>query len=254
MMPDDGRKGLTLVEVLVVVLVLVLLVGLLLPAIQHARESARRSSCIGGNSKKFALGLHNYHDVFGMFPPAYIADDAGRPVHSWRILVLPYLGAETAYEKYDFASPWHSAANRSLIDSLGSYPYKCPSAPPENATMTDFLAVVGRDTVWPPDGSCVRIPDISDGTTNTIQFGEVDGSGIHRAEPRDFHTLQMSFEVNPTSGQGFSSPHPGIAFAIFADGSVKALRTGISEEIVRAMVTRNGGETVKPHEEGRELF
>lgn len=253
-MSPGNRKGLTLVEVVVVVVVVGILGSLFLSAILNAREAARRSGCIGGNSKAFALALHNYHDTFGMFPPAYVADQTGRPVHSWRILLLPYLDSNQVYEKYNFGKPWHAAGNRNLIDSLGEWPYKCPSAPPENATMTEFLAIVGRDTTWEQDGTCVRIRDITDGTANTIHFGEIDGSGIHRAEPRDFHTLQMSFRVNPTAGQGFSSRHPGIAFAIFADGRVSALRTGISEEIVRAMVTRNGGETVRPREDGRELY
>jgi len=38
------------------------------------------------------LALFNYHDDYGSYPPAYIADESGRPMHSWRVLILPYLG------------------------------------------------------------------------------------------------------------------------------------------------------------------
>jgi hypothetical protein len=253
-LPPNRRRGLSRLDVLITVGLVTLLAGLLIPAVHSAREAALTSACIGGNSKAFSLALHNYHDVHGTFPPAYVTGERNRPTHSWRVLLLPYLDLNDAYDRYDLTKPWDAAANRQLIDSRVDRPFKCPKAPPENATMTEFLAIVGRDTLWPEDGTCISFKDIPDGTANTILFAEVDTSGIHRAEPRDFHTLQMSFRVNSEFGQGISSPHRGIAFAAFADGSIKALRNGISEEVVRALVTRNGAERVKPRQEGRELY
>ena len=41
--------------------------------------------------KQIGVALHNYHDAHGCFPPAYIADANGRPMHSWRILLLAFL-------------------------------------------------------------------------------------------------------------------------------------------------------------------
>ena len=43
------------------------------------------------NMKQIALALHHYHDAFGAFPPAYVPDEDGRPMHSWRVLILPFL-------------------------------------------------------------------------------------------------------------------------------------------------------------------
>src|SRR5207244_4506816 len=62
----------------------------LLPSTRMPREASRRSVCVN-NLKQIGLALQNYHDDFGCFPPAYIADENGRPMHSWRVLILPYI-------------------------------------------------------------------------------------------------------------------------------------------------------------------
>src|SRR5262245_2481223 len=51
------------------------------------------SQC-GINLKQIGLALEQYRDTYRYFPPAYVADANGRPMHSWRVLILPYLGQE----------------------------------------------------------------------------------------------------------------------------------------------------------------
>jgi hypothetical protein len=66
--------------------VALILVALLQPAVAVSPEAARRNACIK-NLTLLGIALHNYHDKYKSFPPAYVADANGKPMHSWRILL-----------------------------------------------------------------------------------------------------------------------------------------------------------------------
>src|SRR5262245_51620214 len=70
---------------------------------------ARRHRCLS-RMCNVCMALQAYatnHE--GQLPPAYITDENGRPMHSWRVLILQYLGddARALYDKYDFDEPWN---------------------------------------------------------------------------------------------------------------------------------------------------
>jgi len=96
------KFGFTLIELLVVIAIIAILIALLLPAVQQAREAARRSTC-KNNLKQIALGLHNYHDVFGQFPYGSLAygSSAGRRFGNWRIFVLPQIDQAPMYNQIE---------------------------------------------------------------------------------------------------------------------------------------------------------
>src|SRR5262245_66359 len=91
--------------------------ALLLPAVQQGREAARRSQC-KNNLKQIALALLNYESRYGTFPPAYVADESGKPMHSWRVLILPDLDQQALYNDYNFSEPWDGPNNSRLLTRI----------------------------------------------------------------------------------------------------------------------------------------
>lgn len=107
----------TVVEWVVIAAIVVVLIGLLWPPVQLACSGSRRYHT-ANNLKTIGLALHNYHDAFGQFPPAFVADESGKPLYSWRVLILPYLEQKDLYERFDLAEAWDSAANEELIREM----------------------------------------------------------------------------------------------------------------------------------------
>jgi prepilin-type processing-associated H-X9-DG protein len=194
------------------------------------------------NLKLIGLALHNYHDAYGCFPPAYIADENGRPMHSWRVLILPWLGQEEIYDQYRFDEPWDGPNNRKLHDLTVSA-YVCPSHP-EARHATAYAAVIGPETAW-RGAEPLRLEAVRDGRDRTILLAEVSAPAIHWMEPRDLEFDRMSFAINgPKSAAGLSSRHPGGANSLLVDGAVRFLKQTLAANGLRALLTVAGGEEV----------
>ncbi len=238
------RFGLGPLEWLVVCAIIAVLVALLLPPATSGHGGARREQC-RNNLKQIALALHLYHDKYGSFPPAYVADENGRPMHSWRVLVLPFLDKQSLYDEYRFGEPWNGPNNSKLAEQRIDVLF-CPTENRKDgrvtSPMTSYVAVVGPESVWPGEAQS-KLSDITGGTDRTLLVVEVANSGIHWMEPRDLHVLQMTPIINGKSGQGISSAHIGGAHASFADGHVRFLSQQLPHETIKALLTRAGGET-----------
>jgi hypothetical protein len=212
--------------------------------VERARETARRAQC-RNNLKQIGLALLNYHDTWACFPPPYIADEEGRPIHSWRVLIRPYLDASPFYNQYRFDEPWNGPNNSKLIASERQLWHHCPSEHHDDPFTTDYVAVVGRGTAWDVDRS-VALGDMTDGPANTLLLVEVVGSGIHWAEPRDLTADQIAPMVNSKPGLGICSPHLGGAYGLMADGSVVFLSDKLAPATIRGLLTIDAGENVSP--------
>ncbi|RLS59163.1 MAG: DUF1559 domain-containing protein [Planctomycetota bacterium] len=198
------RRGFTLIELLVVIAIIAVLIALLLPAVQQAREAARRTQC-RNNLKQLGLALHNYHEVFGTFPPNGVASvreitGAQRLNQAWLAwsglaVLLPYIDQAPLYGTINFsyehganaAAPFpvngNLSARRTPIPA-----FMCPSDPGSGAKYTTDMAATsygistgpgsGWDMASAPVGFATlyrgsRTADITDGTSNTIAMSEM---------------------------------------------------------------------------------
>ncbi len=292
--------GFTLIELLVVVTIISLLIGLLLPAVQGAREAARRAQCVS-NLKQLGLAMHNYEGANRVFPPGYISNfdasgnDTG-PGWGWATMILPQFEQGPLFAAVNFTRPIQDASNASCLGPRIAV-CLCPSDdapllwqammrdasgnPIQSICQVPSANYVGMYGTSDPgidgDGiffrdSNIGIPNITDGTAQTIAIGERghalgeatwvgsvtgaslypvdnDGIGYPRVESGPGMILghaggnlgpgDPNSEVNQ-----FFSRHPGGVNFLFADGHASFLKTSMPNVIFRALATRAGGEMI----------
>lgn len=227
-----------------------ILVALLLPAVQAAREAARRMQCTN-NLKQIGLALLNYEQANKCFPPAFIPDENGKPKHSWRVLILPYLECNSTYNEYRFDEPWDSPHNKALASQMPMV-YRCPTEGGPGSLLTSYAMIVGPHAI--SDGPTPRrFVDIKDGSSNTILVAEAAGAGINWMEPRDLNTEEMTFCIKQFRDDGqesyindISSCHIGTANVVLGDGSVRSLPSSLNPKVLEALMTIDGDEKVLP--------
>ncbi|NLE39494.1 MAG: DUF1559 domain-containing protein [Pirellulaceae bacterium] len=203
-----------------------------------SRVAAQRAQCTN-QLRQLGAALLSYHGAHGSFPPAYVADANGKPMHSWRVLILPYLDYEELYERYRFDEPWDGPNNRKLHGEIVKC-FRCPSQNTvANPRATSYVAVVGPRTAWRGDRP-VRLARFIDNPETTILLVETKDSGIHWMEPRDLEYPPMPSQINAPSGGGISSHHGTSALVLFADGSVEVVSN--DAENVDALLTIDGGD------------
>ncbi len=249
---SSGTKvGMVMAMVLAVTLVVVGLLGVAFlaarPVINQIASSTQQSAC-EGNLAQIATALELYHDTHGVYPPPYFADENGKPIHSWRVMILPQLGYKWLYDRYDFNQPWDSPQNLMIISQMPSV-FGCPLDTNGVASFeTSYMVVVGQGPMFPPHGT-VSNSQISDGLAGTAMLVEVAESQVGWTEPKDLDARTMTFEVNGGGyGDEISSLHSGGAVYITADGKTHFLPDNTPPDFVEALITIRGGEQITPQE------
>ena len=235
--------------------VIVLLVGglislwLQMPRV-GSHEPSPRGKCYW-NLCQIAEALQAYHKVNGCFPPAYIADADGKPMHSWRTLILPYLDEKDAYNKaYDFTEPWDSVKNKDLLYCIPPrFACGCDHAlnSPEEF-QTSYVAVVGSNAAW-TGVKPRKLTDFGKDASRTIMLVEVTNSTILWSEPRDLSLDSLAareanlpdviVSSNHRPPNNFFITYPPLCEAnvVMADGSVRCLRLeGVSTEDLKEIL------------------
>ena len=252
-----------------IVIGIVLTLPFFVRAVLQARHEARTVQC-RNELKQIVLALHNYHDTCRKMPPARLID------HSWRIRVNPFRISSPYYDKYRFEEAWNSDWNRTLEfkdfpvvlspdgiptkrspaddalgeadftrESMASWHWHCSCEQRPSSPHTNYLMIVGENAFGlPDDGRNLR--DITDDHSMTIAVAETLSQEISWLEPKDFDVETMSFQINDPNPDklSISSHHPDGPLVGMVDGSVRQLSPDLPPEVLKAMITINGGETI----------
>ena len=228
---------------------LLVLAGMLMPAINSAEGVHGHETCVN-NLYQIALALQEYHHANGCFPPVYTSDKHGKPMLSWRVLILPYMDCEQVYAMYNLTEPWDGPTNKKA-SALHLRGFACPSDPITNASdasQTNYVAVVGPNAAWWKDRPR-KLADFGGEAAHTIMIVEVADSGISWAEPRDLpleaigaadaRSLPppMLSKHGQDDGFLFTYDYSPLVYVAMADGSVRCLPMGdLSPEAQRKIL------------------
>lgn len=217
------------------------IVGTIISAMSYVlidRQPTRRFAC-KNNLRQIGLALHAYHEFYDSFPPALVTDENGKPMHSWRVLLLPHIEQQPLYDRYDFSQPWDSPANRFVLQHMPDI-YRCPSETNVGSTNTSYAAVVGPDCAF-AGAESVKIDNVTDGTAKTLMVGEAVGRGIPWTKPADIDVTRHPGLNQPN---GFTGPHEdGVQF-VFVDGAVGSVPDTIDGETLSNLFLRNDGNEI----------
>ncbi|WP_147866513.1 DUF1559 family PulG-like putative transporter [Stieleria maiorica] len=196
------------------------------------------------NLESIATALNAYAADYGTYPPATLRDSAGLPMHSWRVLILPYLGEQDLYDQFDLSKPWDHELNLQASYAMPSV-YIHPNDTNRAGTQSGYYLITGPGTLFPPTGPLA--PDkIQDNASQTILV--IAGAPpINRAiggwaEPVDLDYTAMQGVINGTVGIEPGGRMSSGATMATVDGRGHFLPNDLPPRTFAALVTPNGNE------------
>ncbi|MBM4071662.1 MAG: DUF1559 domain-containing protein [Planctomycetes bacterium] len=205
-------------------------------------EQARQRLQTINDLRQMGLAMLFFHDTHGKgLPPADGEPHASAPNLkglSWRAHLLPFMEGQKTYQmllKDDkSAMPW----DRPELKKEKVYPF-VPSVPGKarEPWHTYYRVFTGPGTAFESKKELKLKADFPDGLSQTILIVEA-GEPVPWPKPEEL--VYDPKKPLPKLGGQFVDGF----YAAFADGSVRFIPRATDEKTIRAMITRNGGETI----------
>jgi hypothetical protein len=189
-----------------------------------------------GYLKLISRGFMKFYREHGYFPSVSTKIRGAALPLSWRVAILPHVGYEKLYAQYNLDEPWDSEHNKALLTQMPEI-YRHPGSW-RKSNETNVVSFVG-ETATGTGGQPVRLDvEFRDDPALTVLVAE-SASSIPWTKPDDLRFA--ADEPLPSIGglrtEGW--------YAVFADGSLKFVPANTSIDVIAALLTRNGGESVQ---------
>lgn len=202
-------------------------------AVVRIRTAAERMKSFN-NLKQMGLAVHNLHDTYGQFAFQDRPQDYLHPGLSWRVGLLPFIEQDQLYKQFHLDEPWDSKHNKQFIEKMPKV-FAPPPGVEAKLGHTFYRMFDGPGTMY----RIKTLTEVTDGTSNTLMVVEA-GEPVIWTKPDELeYDLKKPL---PKLGGHF----PDGFCALMGDGSVKFIRKGTDEKVIRALITADGGETVTP--------
>ncbi len=205
------------------------------PTVYEALEGAmNRRACVE-RMQSIVLAMLLYHNDHGALPPAHTVDAEGKPLHSWRVLLLPYLGQQGLYDKIRLDEPWDSPHNRVFHEADVPF-YQCPAAD-LTAGRTTYAVVVGPNV--PFEGAKAKsLSDFGPKSGNMILVVECQQDLCWMDPGQDVPESVAALGMyRPDGGNvGIGSPHPGGANFGLRSGAVSFISETVHSLLFEAIL------------------
>lgn len=216
--PNSGRGGWTIIELLICTAIISVLIGLLLPAIQFCRQAAWRAQC-HNNFRQISLAFQHRQELSPAFPINF-------PL-PWPLDALPF--AENQAIPAAMAADLQRGGT--AREQLGRQPLPMLWCPADE--RLENLGLPAVNIGFNPALLGRRPDDCIDGTSNTLCLGELPSS------------LEFPWIAGPLIyPEGLGSRHPGNWTTALLDGSVRGISKQIHPQLLNALLTMDGGEVV----------
>jgi len=246
MRSEGTRKANFVIQALFVLIVLICLAGLILPGTGgHGIASRRMMST--NNLKQIGLAFHNYQDMHGRLPPAYVTDAEGEPLYSWRVLLLPYLEESQLYEEFHLDEPWSSDHNRQLLERI-PWAYRTPMRPYSRQELdgkTPYRGIVdqhdGGTLLRPGEGRALwegyhsdSYDPVPDGIANSAIVIDDPTRMVEWTKPEDIDPLEL-LTLMPLDDNEWHA-----MLILRGDASVEAITSGDRGQLVGLVYCDDG--------------
>jgi hypothetical protein len=209
--------------------------------------------------EQIGVGLHSFHDQYDNFPPAVLVGPDGKPWHSWRVLLLPFLDQRLLYNQYKWTEPWDGPNNKTLIEKMPAV-FSDPVFGSNADHFTHFVAITGDGMAFTAEGAACdgkeanlvlakgrSRRDFKDGLSNTLVLGQ---AGPERAipwtKPEDIRIDDKFAGLGKADGFPLSYKAGASEASVFyrADGTPKAILGEIDTDRLHSLLTISGGEKI----------